>query len=86
VKICAGAPLSASQKQLVVDAWPGPFYEVYGQTETASVTVLPVHATAPDKLGSVGKPLPGVDIRILDDEDMRWKWGRRGKSQCIQPP
>jgi acyl-CoA synthetase (AMP-forming)/AMP-acid ligase II len=79
VKICAGAPLSASQKQLVVDAWPGPFYEVYGQTETASVTVLPVHATAPDKLGSVGKPLPGVDIRILDDEDHEMEVGEEGE-------
>jgi len=79
VKICAGAPLSANQKQLVVDTWPGPFYEIYGQTETASVTVLPVHAVRPDKLGSVGTPLSGVTVRILDDKGHELEVGEEGE-------
>lgn len=68
VKICSGAPISASQKRLVVETWPGPFYEIYGQTETAPVSVLPVHATPADKLGTVGRPLPGIIVRILDED------------------
>ena len=68
VKLCAGAPLGIAQKQQILDDWPGPFYDVYGQTETGSLTLHAMHASPPEKLGSVGKVLPNVSVRIIDDD------------------
>lgn len=46
-----------------------PAYEGYGLTEFASVALLntPDH----DRLGSAGKPLPGVSVSIADDGEIR---------------
>lgn len=65
-KLCAGAPFSTAQKQRVLGEWPGPFFEVYGQTETGTLTLFAMHTAPPGKLGSVGKVLPTVSIRIID--------------------
>jgi long-chain acyl-CoA synthetase len=47
------------------------FYQGYGMTETsAAITaLLPEHHRTPRYLATVGKPLPGVRLRIVDDED-----------------
>ena len=66
-KYCAGAPLAASRKRETLARWPGPFLEIYGMTEGSATTVL--HANAhPDKLDTVGQPLPGTSCYILDSE------------------
>lgn len=47
---------------------PAPLYVMYGQTEaTARLTYLPPER-ATDKEGSIGIPIPGVEVRITDDE------------------
>ncbi|WP_174286265.1 class I adenylate-forming enzyme family protein [Sphingomonas bacterium] len=69
IKLCAGAPLSDTQKRQVVEGWDGPFFDVYGQTETGTLTMLPMHAAPSDKWKSVGTVLPSVQVRILDDDD-----------------
>ena len=38
----------------------------YGQTETGQMTAMPVDA--PARPGSMGRPLPGVDLQVLDGE------------------
>jgi acetyl-CoA synthetase len=38
----------------------------YGQTETGQMTAMPLDA--PARPGSMGRPLPGVDLRVLDGE------------------
>jgi acyl-CoA synthetase (AMP-forming)/AMP-acid ligase II len=67
-KLCCGAPLGADQKQRILDAWEGPLYDLYGQTETGTLTILSAHASPAEKLGSVGPALPTAIVKILDDE------------------
>ena len=66
-KLCAGAPLSHEQKKRVLASWSGAFFDLYGQTETGTLTLLPIHVAPEEKFGSVGKPLPSVAVRIIDD-------------------
>lgn len=68
LKLAAGAPLAADQKRRVLAAWPGAFFDLYGQTETGTLSLLPIHASPDDKLGSVGLLLPTVDVKIIDDD------------------
>ena len=62
----AGEPMNPE----VIKVWKEHFgldiYDFYGQTET--VCVLSNYPFLPIKYGSVGKPTPGHDVRIVDDE------------------
>ncbi len=62
----AGEPLNPE----VIRAWKKAFgleiYDFYGQTET--VCVLSNFPFMPIRYGSVGKPTPGHDVRIVDDD------------------
>jgi len=62
----AGEPLNPE----VIKAWKESFgleiYDFYGQTET--VCVISNYPFMPIKYGSVGKPTPGHDVRIVDDD------------------
>jgi acyl-CoA synthetase (AMP-forming)/AMP-acid ligase II len=44
------------------------FANVFGQTETlgAYTTLLPGDHRDPNRIGSVGRPLPGVEVRVVD--------------------
>lgn len=46
------------------------FANVFGQTETlgAYTTLLPSDHRDPNRVGSVGQPLPGVEVRVVDPE------------------
>ena len=46
------------------------FANVFGQTETlgAYTTLLPDDHRDPDRVGSVGRPLPGVEVRVVDPD------------------
>jgi long-chain acyl-CoA synthetase len=46
------------------------FANVFGQTETlgAYTTLLPDDHRDPKRVGSVGRPLPGVEVRVVDPE------------------
>jgi acyl-CoA synthetase (AMP-forming)/AMP-acid ligase II len=46
------------------------FANVFGQTETlgAYTTLLPDDHRDPSRAGSVGRPLPGVEVRVVDPE------------------
>ena len=66
-KLCAGAPLGTGHKERVLAEWPGPFFDLYGQTETGTLTILSARSAPADKLGSVGTLLPTASVRILDD-------------------
>jgi long-chain acyl-CoA synthetase len=66
--VAGGLPLYANEKRaLIVRVTPN-FHETYGTTGIASIAVLRPEAI-PDKAESVGKPVPGVTIEIVDDND-----------------
>ena len=66
-KVCyaAAAPLLAETKRRFEALTGGSLLEAYGMTETMlAAVVCPMHGTY--KEGSVGLPLPDVDVRIVD--------------------
>ncbi|MFO8050073.1 MAG: AMP-binding protein [Thermoplasmatota archaeon] len=72
----AGEPLNPE----VIKVWKETFgldiYDFFGQTET--VCVLSNYPFMPIKYGSVGKPTPGHDVRIVDDQGNELPPGEEG--------
>jgi acetyl-CoA synthetase len=62
----AGEPLNPEVIRVWKKAFGLDIYDFYGQTET--VCVLSNFPFMPIKYGSVGKPTPGHDVRIVDDD------------------
>lgn len=72
------APCSAEMKKAMIDWWGPVFHEYYGGTETGGITC----ATSEDSLkkpGSVGRPIPGADIAILDENKKPVPTGETGE-------
>jgi acyl-CoA synthetase (AMP-forming)/AMP-acid ligase II len=67
LKYCTSAPFSAALKADILKRWPGGLIEVFGMTEGGGSCMLVAHEH-PDKLHTVGRPAPGHDIRLIDDE------------------
>lgn len=63
--LSVGAPLNAKHKNALNDRIPAVFYELYGLTE-GFITILDKHDFH-KKTGSVGKPPPFFDMRIVDE-------------------
>jgi acyl-CoA synthetase (AMP-forming)/AMP-acid ligase II len=62
----------------VVARWPGLLVEFYGMTEGGASCAL--NATAhPTKLHSVGQPMPGHEIRLIDDDGVEVPPGEMGE-------
>jgi acyl-CoA synthetase (AMP-forming)/AMP-acid ligase II len=72
-----GAPLHLEHKQALVSRLPHRFYELYGLTE-GFVTILD-RDDAETKLGSVGVPPPGYEMRIVDEAGLDVPCGRVGE-------
>ena len=66
-KLCTSAPFDAALKADVLARWPGGLVEVYGLTEGGGTCILDAHLH-PDKLHTVGRPAPGHDIRLVDEQ------------------
>ncbi|MEM7779506.1 MAG: class I adenylate-forming enzyme family protein [Pseudomonadota bacterium] len=68
LKYCTSAPFPAPLKREVLDRMPGGLIEIYSMTEGGVVCLLACHEF-PDKLHTVGRPAPGSEMMVLDDED-----------------
>ena len=68
LKYCTSAPFSAELKAEVLRRMPGGLIEIYSMTEGGVVCLLACHEF-PDKLHTVGRPAPGSELKVLDDED-----------------
>ena len=76
--VCSvGAPLHPAHKQELVRRLPRRFYELYGLTE-GFVTILDRDA-GDAKLGSVGVPPPGYEMRIADEAGRELPCGTVGE-------
>jgi len=65
--ISGGAPLPLETLRRFEERYGILIYEGYGLTEAAPVlTENPL--LGPRKVGSVGKPLPGIELKVLDEE------------------
>ncbi len=84
VKFCSSAPFSAALKAEVLRRWPGRLYEFYGMTEGGGRCELRA-AEHPDKLHTVGRPLPGSEYLVLAEDGSPSAPGEPGELVCRGP-
>jgi acyl-CoA synthetase (AMP-forming)/AMP-acid ligase II len=78
MKFCSSAPFAAELKRDIVARWPGGLIELYGMTEGGGACALAAHEH-PDKLHTVGRPLPGHDLRVIDEAGRELPPGEMGE-------
>jgi acyl-CoA synthetase (AMP-forming)/AMP-acid ligase II len=72
-----GSPLHESLKRSIFEVFPCGIIELYGLTEGIITTLDPEDAEG--RWASVGKPLLGTDLRIIDDSDRPCDAGTAGE-------
>jgi acyl-CoA synthetase (AMP-forming)/AMP-acid ligase II len=78
MKFCTSAPFSAALKADILRRWPGGLIEYYGMTEGGGTCMLRAHEF-PDKLHTVGQPVTGHDIRLIDEQGQEVPAGAIGE-------
>jgi acyl-CoA synthetase (AMP-forming)/AMP-acid ligase II len=77
-KSCTSAPFAADLKAEVVRRWPGTLTEFYGMTEGGASCELRADEH-PDKLHTVGQPMQGHEMRLIDAEGNELPGGSIGE-------
>ncbi|MGO4331935.1 class I adenylate-forming enzyme family protein [Cupriavidus sp. 2TAF22] len=77
-RFCTSAPFSAALKADILRRWPGELTEFYGMTEGGATFELRAHEY-PDKLHTVGRPISGDEVRIIDSEGRELELGEVGE-------
>ncbi len=72
-----GDRTSESLRQKVSQVTGKPFLEMYGLTETGALTVNPPEG--PIKGGAIGRPMAGVEMRLVDEEGRETGDGEVGR-------
>jgi long-chain acyl-CoA synthetase len=78
LKLSTSAPFPAALKADVLKRWPGGLVELYGLTEGGGATMLVAHQF-PHKLHTVGQPMAGHDIRLVDEDGLEVATGEIGE-------
>ena len=73
----AGSPLYADLKRQLFDRFGPAIIELYGLTEGVITTLDP--EVAEGRLASVGQPLLGTDLKIVDEQDKETATGTAGE-------
>jgi fatty-acyl-CoA synthase len=80
VGFVAGAPCPPDVARAVEDRMGLRLHIAYGLTETAgNGTIMLAEDTPPKRFTTVGRPLPGMELRIVDDEHNPVSVGERGE-------
>lgn len=79
-----GSPCAPAVKRAMIEWWGPVIHECYGSSELGYMTLL-TPAQALRKPGSAGRPLPGVTIRILDEDGRPQPAGVPGLIYIDQP-
>src|SRR2546430_10614837 len=79
VQTCA-LPISCSPqtKQAMIEWWGPVIHEYYGSTEVGPVRFLAAEEWV-EHPGSVGKPMEGAEVRVIDDEGRALEVGESGE-------
>ncbi len=81
---CGAAPLAPNAAQEIERRIPGvTVRQGYGLTETAAL--ISTNPAGHEKPGSVGLPIPGVTVRIVDDSGLELPAGEAGEICCRSP-
>ena len=79
-----GSPCAPDVKRAMIEWWGPVIHEAYGASELGYMTRLDSHE-ALHKPGSAGKPLPGVQLAILDEQGQPVPQGKAGLIYVHQP-
>jgi long-chain acyl-CoA synthetase len=80
----AAAPCPVAVKRRMMQAFPGTaIHELYGASEGGATRISPEEWL--ERPGSVGRPWPGVEIKVLDDDGQSVETGTDG-IVWIKPP
>jgi long-chain acyl-CoA synthetase len=77
-KFSTSAPFGARLKADILKRWPGTLTEYYGMTEGGGSCEL-VAQEFPHKLHTVGRPISGHDIRLIDESGREVAQGEIGE-------
>jgi len=91
--VYGGAPFAPADLRRALEVFGPVFVQLFAQGETPmTATVLPIadHAAAlagdrPERLASAGYPRPGMDVRVLGEDDAELPTGEIGEV-CVQGP
>jgi fatty-acyl-CoA synthase len=87
--VYGSAPMSPSRLAEALEVFGPVFVQMYGQSEApATVTVLTKEEhdlSRPHVLASCGRPIPGVTVALLDEQDRRVAVGEVGEL-CVRGP
>ncbi|MFB9681021.1 class I adenylate-forming enzyme family protein [Streptosporangium vulgare] len=84
----SGSPLGPGRLAEAVDRLGPVVYQGYGQTEAGLISVLTpadIAAFPDDALSSVGRPYPGVEISVRDEEGREVATGETGEVHVRSP-
>ncbi len=81
VAVHAAAPCPPAVKEAMIDWWGPVINEYYGSTEKGSVVFCTSEGWLAHR-GTVGKPMSGVELRILDDDGNDQPVGIPGDVYC----
>jgi long-chain acyl-CoA synthetase len=76
--IHAAAPCSPQTKRAMIDWWGPVIHEYYGSTEVGPVTFLEA-ADWLEHPGSVGRPMDGATVRVIDEDGQALGAGETGE-------
>lgn len=82
--LSVGEPLNPEAIRWGLDAFGLPFHDTWWQTETGAM-LISNYACLPIKIGSMGKPFPGITAAIVDEEGNILPAGVPG-NLAIRPP